>query len=46
MSYQHRAVEFFDEDPFRIAELLDELSREGWELVCMESMPMPFRRVA
>jgi len=46
MSYEHRAVEFFDEDLPHTAEKLDELSREGWELVCMESMPLPFHRIA
>jgi hypothetical protein len=46
MSYEHRAVEFYDEDLLSIANELDRLSKEGWELVCMESMPLPFHRVA
>ena len=46
MSYEHRGVEFYDEDVPSIAKQLDGLSKEGWELVCMESAPVPFHRVA
>jgi hypothetical protein len=46
MSYEHRAVEFFDENPTSIGKQLDGLSEEGWELVCMELRPMPFCRIA
>lgn len=46
MSYEHRAVEFFEEDLPSVAERLDGLSKEGWELLCMGNTPMPFRRIA
>lgn len=47
MSYEHRAVEFYDEDLPTIVRKLDRFSQEeGWELVCMESTPLPFCRIA
>jgi hypothetical protein len=46
VSYEHQAVEFYDMNLSEIGEKLDKLSKEGWELVCVEVTPMPFCRIA